>query len=309
MTPFGYQRSATADQIVGYAGAPGETEYFKQTDSTMTDADLRKEIESAHGLGMKVLMKPHIWSRDFWSGQEWHGSVRQEDAAAHDRWWASYRALILHYARLSQEADADALCIGTELVKMTEGRAKAWRGLIADVREVYDGLLTYAAHWEREVDQVTFWDDLDAIGVSAYFPLKAPNDPTVAQLVEAWQPHRARLAKLHQRYDRPVVFLEVGYRDVADAHREPWVHRGGKANGAAQANAFEALFEAWTDARWWRGVFIWKTFTDPTRAHRRGDGTGHSFRGKPAEQVIRKWFELTSDALAEPDDPGGTDGG
>lgn len=289
VTPFGYQPSATADGIAGYAGRPRQTQSRRRTDPTLTDADLAREIESAHALGIKVLIKPHIWSRDFRSG-EWHGTIRQDDAAAHVRWWASYRAFTLHFAELAQRTHADAFCIGTELAMMTESRGEQWRKLIRDVRDIYDGPVTYAAHWDREIEHITFWDELDAIGVSAYFPLSAPAEPTVEQLAAAWAPHRDRLAQLHRQYNKPVVFLELGYRDVAAAHVEPWVHRGGERDTAAQARAYEAMFQAWSNAPWWRGLFIWKTFTSPALADRRGDGTGHSFRGKPAEGVLRQWF-------------------
>lgn len=273
LTPFGYQQSFDAD-AVRFDG-----------DRSMGVDHLAAEVAAAHGLGLKTALKPHIWSRDFWRGEQWHGTVDQPTPEAHARWWADYRAMVLHWARFCAERDVEVLCIGTELVKMTGGHGEEWRALIADVRAVYKGQLTYAAHWHEEMDAVTFWDALDFIGVAAYFPLEAPAGATTARLVEAWGPHRARLAALAARTGKDVVFMEVGYRPVSDAHQRPWEYDGGQRDESAQARAYDALFAALSGERWWTGAYVWKTFTDPGR----GRG-GFVFRGLEAEEVIGRWF-------------------
>jgi len=93
LTPFGYQHIAMADHIITAQG---------RVDATLTDDDLIAQITSSHKLHMKVLLKPHIWSHDFWQAKQWHGTVRQLLQAAHSRWWYTYRSLILHYATLAQ---------------------------------------------------------------------------------------------------------------------------------------------------------------------------------------------------------------
>jgi len=289
ITPFAYQSHVQDPNLRGFPGAPGQTGYFERTDPSMTDADIGKEVDAAHQRHIKVVLKPHVWSNDFWSGDQWHGAVTQNTLEAHKTWWRAYRAYILHYAKLADEHDVDAYCIGTELVKMTTAHEDEWRKLIDDVRVVYDGPLTYAAHWETELADIAFWDDLDAIGVTAYFPLKAPPNATAAQLVEAWSPHRERLAQLAARYEKPIVFLEAGYRPVLDTHREPWLHAGGQPAPNAQAKAYRAMFRAFADAPWWRGVFLWKTFTDPK--HERDDGRlGFPFLDRPAERTVARWY-------------------
>jgi len=276
LTPFGYQQRATDDRVTGYKGRGRDLN---------TDA-LAAEVRQAHRLGLKVLLKPHIWSRDFWSGQAWHGSIHPPDAAARARWWRSYRAMTLHFARLAERESVELFCLGTELVRMTAGRGEAWRELIGDVRAVYSGPLTYAAHWDEELASISFWPQLDAIGVAAYFPLEAPAEPSLRALVEAWQPHIDRLERLHERHDRPVLFLEVGYRPDANTHLEPWRYEIEVPDEKAQARAYEAMFRALGDRPWWRGAFLWKTFTDPARGRR----DAFAFRHREAEKVIRRWY-------------------
>ena len=60
---------------------------------------------------------------------------------------------------MAEEEKVDIFCIGTELEKFIEHRPAYWRELIAEVRKVYKGKLTYAANWD-EYKRVPFWDAL-----------------------------------------------------------------------------------------------------------------------------------------------------
>jgi len=285
ITPFGYQEGATSDRIVGYDGK--EVEQF---DRSLTDTDLLAEIDSAHVRGIHVMLKPQIWSHDFWNGGEWHGTIHQNSPAEHERWWRCYRAFVLHYAGVAERGRADLYCIGTELVMISTAYPEEWRALIADVRNVYRGKLTYAAHWDREWDSVAFWDDLDFIGINAYFPLDVPSGADLGQLVAAWKPHLERIERFVGSHPRPVLFTEVGYRPVKETFREPWRYSGGEPDPGAQALAYEALFRALQGRSWFAGIYLWKTFTDPTRAMYDGEDTGFTFRGRPAERIVRHWY-------------------
>ncbi len=300
LTPFGYQHSARQDYVAGFDPDKPLADFVSPKtnpnqprpgrDSTLTDRHLAEQVAAAHTLGVKVLIKPHIWSRDFWRGDDWHGTIDQISHGDHERWRRSYLRFMLHYARLAQETGADALCVGTELLSQTTRYPEDWRTLIREVKKVYRGKLTYAAHWDQEFEAIDFWDELDAIGISAYFPLDAPDDATVDQLVEAWRPHKKKIASVHTRFGKPVVFLEVGYRPATGTYREPWLDSGGEPDPMIQTRAYEALFQTYADEPWWHGLFIWKVFTDAQRRDRHGDGTGFSFRNQPAERVIQQWF-------------------
>ena len=288
LTPFGYQRTFDAPMLAGYDPAAGR---FTPRDRSMPDSALIAEVDAAHALGIKVALKPHVWSNDFWQGEQWHGSVNQNSAAEHDTWWRSYRAMILHYAELAEQAGVDMYVIGTELVEMSLRYPDEWRTLITDVRKIYRGPLTYAAHWDREYSSIVFWDDLDYIGINAYFPLETGPDADVEALVAAWGPHRQAIEAVQTKWDKPALFLEAGYRPVADTHARPWEHRGGEPDPSAQALAYEALFRAFADADWWAGLYLWKTFTDPRGGRRRG--TSFAFRDRPAQEVVTRWYNGT----------------
>jgi len=289
ITPFAYQSEATASSIVGYGPQDAIGEYDR-SDLTMTDEDIVDEIRSAHSLGIKVTLKPHLWSSDFWDAREWHGTIRQNSAQDHAQWWACYRALALHYARFAERSQIDMFCIGTELVQMTTTFPEEWKTLIGEIRKTYHGPLTYAAHWDGEFEKIPFWDALDYIGLTAYFPLDAPEGANVEELVSAWQPYRKRIAECQARFQRPVIFLESGYRTVAGAHQKPWLYHGGRRDFEAQARAYEALFQAFHDLPWWKGNYFWKAFTDPHLMDPEGDGMEFCFEGHPAQTVLKKWY-------------------
>jgi hypothetical protein len=259
----------------------------------MTDTDLLLEMAHARALGMRVVVKPQIWSRDFRDGREWHGTIHQNSAVEHERWWAAYRSFAFHYAYLSIRGGASIYCVGTELVEMSGKYPNEWRSLIREIRALPGGeslAITYSAHWDKEPERLAFWDELDFVGIGAYFPLDAPEGASTEQLVDAWRPHRDRLAALSARWRRPILFIEAGYRPVVGNHLRPWEYSGGLPDSAAQARSYDALFLALENESWWAGVLFWKTFTDPEIADRHGDGLQFGFRGQPAERIVAKWF-------------------
>jgi len=287
ITPFGYQDGATADRIAGWDSA---TDRFTPRDGSMLDHNLHNEIAAAHARRIAVVLKPQVWSHDFLDGREWHGSVRQSDPEGATVWWKSYSAFIMHYARLAADDRVEVFCIGTELVGLSTSHPERWRALIGDIRRFYRGSISYAAHWDRELTAITFWPDLDFIGINAYFPLDADDTSSVSAVAAAWRPHLDRISRIHSANGRPVLFLEAGYRPATGAFREPWRHQGGDGDLSIQSRAYEAMFIALRDSAWWQGLYLWKAFTDPDRASSYGEDQGFAFRRRPAEAVVRRWY-------------------
>lgn len=58
---------------------------------------------------------------------------------------------------------------------------------------------------------VKFWDALDFIAVSAYYPLSDHINPTVDEVKEAWIPIMETLQETSIKYDKKVIFAEIGY--------------------------------------------------------------------------------------------------
>lgn len=245
-----------------------------------TDASLRAATRQAHALGIKVMLKPHIWGRseqrtESWTDADWRA------------WFNDYLRFAEHYATLARDAKIDAFCIGNEQ-KVASGHEAEWRRIIERVRTIYDGPLTYGANFD-EVFDVPFWDALDWIGVSGYFPLVPDASPDRATLVRAWQPVLARLEALSRRERKPVLFTEIGYRSVQGAAWRQWeIPRDAPADLDAQRNAYEAFFEAVWPQPWVMGAYPWKWFSYPD--HGRPAGNDYDLEGKPAEDAIRRAY-------------------
>src|SRR4051794_10234953 len=141
-------------------------------------------IRDAHAAGLKVLVKPHLWSRDFGRAGKWHGDIRMTSEADWDTWFKDYGDYILAQAKQAATTGAEAFCVGVEY-DGTIDQDRRWRKLIADVRAVFPGKLTYASScfsWKK----VPWWDALDCIGIDAYFPVASSPSSSEDELRAGW---------------------------------------------------------------------------------------------------------------------------
>ncbi len=258
------------------------------------DLGIAKTAKLARQVGIKTLLKPQVW------GRHWSGDIEMDNDAEWRQWFDNYKRFILHYARLAEEADIEALCIGTEL-QGTTTRESDWRKIIAAIRKVYKGLLVYGANWDSEIEQVRFWDALDFIGIQAYFPVAEHDNPSIPELLKGWKNHLKRIQTVHRTYGKSILFTEVGYRSESNAAIRPWhwekPKRGLKTSTVGftkeglqtQANCYEAFFQAVSRAEWLSGMYIWKWHPRSNEAVRRFQAP-FTPQGKPAEKVLRLWY-------------------
>jgi hypothetical protein len=292
-TPFGYAPSLDAPRIE--LATRGRI-YWGETDE-----GIAATTRLAKKFGIRTLLKPHVWIGG-WDEAAWSGEIRMRTEADWSRWFDSYRAFLLHYAELAEKHKIEALAVGTELQGTTLAHEKEWRALIARVRRVYSGRLTYAANWNHEFEELPFWDALDFAGVQAYFPLTERPRASMPELLAGWRPHLEMLERVAQRIRRPIVFTEVGYKSSERASIQPWLWRTeDRVDLEEQARCYEAMFRSVWGKPWFRGTFIWKWFPlyDRTRS-----ATDNNFtpQGKPAEEVLGRWYRQ-ADLAARPHAP------
>ena len=126
--------------------------------------------------------------------------------------------------------------------------------------------MTYAANWYREFDHISFWDDLDFIGIQGYFPLSTKHHPTTSALIKAWQKPKKAMARVAKKYGKKIILTEVGYKNTSDSAIEPWTwpqqldSESVSRSDQTQLNCYEALFDALWPEPWMEGVFIWKWY-------------------------------------------------
>jgi hypothetical protein len=259
---------------------------------TVPDEAVRRAIAQARAEGLEVMLFPILHVDRRRSG-EWRGKLAPRDM---ERWWEEYRAFVLHYAGIAQEGGVDIYSVGSELLSLEHEEAR-WRGLIKEVRGVYQGRLTYSANWDH-FDHVSFWSALDIAGMTGYFELSNEEEPTLSGLRQTWDGAVDVIATYPARAaGRPLILTEVGYPSQQGGVRQPWNYTTRNSPDArSQYRAFRAMYESWREralevergeeeALGLSGFFVWNWY-----GYGGEEDIHYTLRGKPAESVIRRWF-------------------
>ncbi|TGV04126.1 glycoside hydrolase family 113 [Flavivirga rizhaonensis] len=277
--PFGFIKNLNHPDIVFNTNR----QWFGETKE-----GAKQYIEELYKSNIKVMLKPQIW---VWHG-EFTGYIEMKNKTDWSVLETSYSKFILEYAQLAQEMKVDIFCIGTELEKFIENRPNYWKKLIVKVKKIYKGKLTYAANW-NEFRRTPFWNDLDYIGVDAYFPVSHSKTPTFNECLKGWKTHVQTISEISNKNKKPILFTEFGYRSVDYSGKEPWKSDRSmyQVNFEAQTNTTKALFETFWKEDWFAGGFIWKWFHNHSKS---GGDNNSQFtpQNKPVEALIRKQYHL-----------------
>ncbi len=244
-------------------------------------------IKMAHDKNLKIMMKPHLWLGN--------GSFTGDLAFTSEHEWVefeeTYKEYILSFAKLAELNKVEMFCIGTELENFVEERPEYWQKLIKEIRIIYKGKLTYAENWDC-YSKVRFWNDLDFIGVDAYFPLSDKKDPDIKHLNNAWLKHVVELKKFSNEKQLPILFTEIGYRSCDFSTQKPWdTDFSLPPNETLQNKAFVAFKESVYNQNWFAGLFIWKWFPIEEKQWPGHHKELFSPQNKPALSTIKAMFE------------------
>jgi hypothetical protein len=250
---------------------------------TPADAFLDGFIQAAHQRDLAVLLRPLIDDTPLMQAGHWRGQLQPTNAGA---WFASYKALLLHYATLAQSDGAEALDIGTELISL-QSDTSAWLDLIAAIKGVYTGQLTYSINWGGPYP--AFGNALDFASVDAFYPLSAPHGASVAQLVSAWQQWTPALSQLRASLGKPLVLTELGTTSEPDSYRSPYNwHHGGGVSLEAQRRYYAAACQALKPLA--DGMYWWVYYTNWFDKVVPASDPGYQPVGKPAEAEITSCY-------------------
>lgn len=278
ITPFGRIWSLSSTEILMDFEAPWEE----------NRRAIRAMVAQAHERGIKVLLIPHLWVET----TGWRGEI---DPGSEEGWAAyrsSYRSFVTAWARDAALAGADAFSIGVECKSWSGRFGGYWHELIEAVRSIFPGFLTYSANWD-EAESVLFWDDLDLVGINAFYPLADAPGASYEDYVGRARHIATGVADLAATLDKPVLFVEVGYTTRENAAVQPWLWPDGMANVVIdeheQARALSAVFEAFIGEPWFAGLFLWRYYADLDDVSQEAIW-GFSPHGKEAEPLIGRTF-------------------
>ncbi len=217
----------------------------------------------------------HLSVRGF-DNSESLGAHLDDEAAAHAAW--AHQTSFLdhddHVARINARR---------------ERLETFWLDLIAEVRDLFSGELTYAANFDQ-FELVSFWGPLDYISINAYFPLRKHYQPGVppAELYPVfesrWQAILRSVGQLAAENgwgEKPILFTELGYVYRSNSTIEPWAASGFSVLASAEgeklviwedepidleerATAVRALYDAnRAVGEPLQGILYWKLSTQP----------------------------------------------
>tara|TARA_R110002049_G_scaffold264847_1_gene440982 strand:- start:2326 stop:3333 length:1008 start_codon:yes stop_codon:yes gene_type:complete len=272
--PFGFIKDLNHPEIIHNT----DRQWFGET-----RAGAKQYIEMLRKDNISIMIKPQIW---IWHG-EFTGFLKMDTEEDWKLLEESYSSFILEYAELAEEVSAEVLCIGTELEQFIKNRPSYWHNLIKEIKSVYTGKLTYAANWD-EFWRTPFWSELDYIGIDAYFPVSDMQTPTIDDCIKGWDKHKKGLKEFSEKWDRPILFTEYGYRSVDYTGKEPWRYDRSmtSVNLIAQSNATQALFDAVWKEDWFAGGYLWKWFVKHEKV---GGLEDNQFtpQNKPVEETLK----------------------
>ncbi|MDR0917404.1 MAG: 1,4-beta-xylanase [Oscillospiraceae bacterium] len=261
-TPSGFQQTPQSEDII----FDGEW--------NMPDAELAAFTEYAQGLGLKVILKPTI---NCMNGT-WRAFINFFDNEVPpepkwSKWFRSHTAFHLHYAALARELGCVMYITGCEMV-MAERKSAHWRELVAECRAAFGGLVSYNTDKYQE-DAVDWWDAVDVISSSGYYP------------TGSWDTQLDRIERVVRQFDKPFFFAEIGCMSAVGSPKVPndW-QAGGEASGEEQAAWYREMFEKTRARDWVGGYGLWSWQGDLSDL----DERGYSLYGKPAETVVREAF-------------------
>jgi len=251
-------------------------------------------IKLAHLHNIGVMLKPQVYLPGSWPGDMEFKT--DEDWV---KWETSYHNYVMPFVKMADSLNVELFCIGTEFKKSVAARSRFWEDLIKEIRAIYRGKLVYAANW-NDYDQVPFWDQLDYIGINAYFPLDNGKTPSQANLLAKWKPISAEIRAFSERKQKKVLFTEYGYLSVDGCAGPTWeLEKTVKSlpiNHKAQCEALNAIYTSFYDQDWWAGGFLWKWFPHG-EGHEGYLERDYTPQGKEAMTVLKKWFKKN----AQPD--------
>ncbi|UVC07792.1 hypothetical protein IHQ71_21790 [Rhizobium sp. TH2] len=244
---------------------------------------LQALTEAAHTRGFEVSWKPH-----FVTDEPNAGNVNKfyVDAGFNpETFLAEVTAFWDGLAPLAQESGVDMLILGTENDDYAVGSYEAdWRQIIANVRSVFSGDLTYDAlgyvgtpggeSGGAAADDIEFWDALDHIGISMYVPLNTGGPKTLENATDelyenqmggwhVWPPVNVPeiLQSLAETYGKDIIFTEAGSQAREGALENP-AYADGDQDYWEQSVIYAVLMKEFSKFDWFEGFSWWNNDSD-----------------------------------------------
>lgn len=262
--------------------------YFDYAKS-VSDKEITELINKAHEIGFKVCLKPVINSGD----GIWRARINFPDDGEQywKEWFESYEAFITHYAEIAEDTNCEMFCIGCEMTG-TERKTDYWEATISEIRKLYTGKIMYNTNHGDEND-IEWLNQVDLIGTSAYYPVGRDSNEDEEQMIEKWEKVKLDLYKVHKKFNKPIVFAEIGCRSAKECSTMPWdfMHKGLPFDEEEQARFYSSVMKSFWKEEWFAGFFWWDWSHKLHSLEEAKSDRGFGIYGKKAEKLIKEWYK------------------
>lgn len=278
-------------------GLPVVKNLYETNPNYPTDAKFLEEVRAYKSQGLKVAIQPQICCTEI-----------KTDGRS-DAWWDAYFAettrFLVHFAKLAEQGDADALhyAIGSWDVQH-RGR---WPLVFKEVRKHFSGEVGQMV-WNFAQEptiipsekEITWGNELDYFYIAIDTPISPKDNPTAAELKAGAGRMLDGVKPLYDKYKKPIV-VRTTYFNIAQTWRgnsyysiadPPWYGSEEKElvtgkyrfSNTDQARVVNAYWQAIAERPWVIGYlqFGYSHWENPL-------ASDLSVRGKPSEDIWRKW--------------------
>jgi len=191
-----------------------QKDFLKQYTDFCTWQEKQKNLILSHE---DQISKEHLWVRGYDNFNSLSDFLKQK-SKANQRW-------------AEQVFDTTNNSCYSNYLSRTKSLQNHWRKLIKKCKQDYSGKLTYAANFDN-YNNVAFWNELDFIGINAYFKLRRnitekPNENELRRLTtHSWDSIFNSIVEFKDENNiaTPLLFTELGYTFRQNSTVEPWAH-------------------------------------------------------------------------------------
>lgn len=284
----------------GYQENSNSAAIFIDQRKTLSAGQWDDLLQHARKRGLRVVLMPIVLLDKPRTSTEWRGVIQPP---RWDEWWGSYNEYIMHYAKIASRNGVDIFIIGSELIS-TENQPDMWDQLIAKIRQVYHGKISYSSNWDH-YEKVPLWGKMDLVCMTTYHKLSDSENPPQDELNQAWKPIKKDILAWQRKIGKPILFTEVGWPSQDGCSIEPWNYyrkdEATKTGIEEQARCYKSFIAAWDGeikksdqvigVLWWEWIWYDDNPKDKTQEYVKAECLkGYTPKGKPAEKVLRDWF-------------------
>jgi hypothetical protein len=271
-------------------------------------------VQAAHNQDLSVMLKPILVCSN-WSEPCLMTNVSPSNVSG---WFTNYESYIISLAQLGESINVDAISVGLELQQLSSNYLDQWQSLIDNVRNEYNGLLTYCSiFWPIETQNVVFWSYLDFISMDTYLPLwnGTGDAPSLQEMKDIYTGYLQGVSEWKNSQpknisDMPLILSEVGYPSRNDGLISPSSNPPASCpKDGPQSSNFTAQDAAWTAVLESTMSPLGKSllcgisvfwYDNPSSQDYLGSNNNDTWacdwspRGKPAECTIAKYWNGTA---------------